>query len=146
MKNLFNQDFQEFRKRDRHSRCEIPDGKGKTKLCPETCHCGTDECPLHLPEKPSHTGDASLDAEMEANHDFASKQNVEQEASADWTLQKLIEHLRKENPIYGDIFKMLYDDATQQEIADAIGKNRRTVSDDIKKVRKLAQQSGLYEK
>lgn len=41
---------------------------------------------------------------------------------------------------------MLYDEKTQQEIADAIGKNRRTVSDDIKKVRKLAQQSGLYEK
>jgi hypothetical protein len=41
LKNLFNQDFQEFRKADRHSRCEIPDGRGKTKLCPETCHCGT---------------------------------------------------------------------------------------------------------
>lgn len=146
LKNLFNQDFQEFRKKDRRSRCEIPDGRGKTKLCPETCHCGTDECPLKLPEKPEHTVDVLLESEMESNHDFASKDNVEKEAEVDWTLQKLIEHLRKVDPVYGDIFRMLYDEKTQQEIADAIGKNRRTVSDDIKKVRKLAQQSGLYEK
>ena len=41
---------------------------------------------------------------------------------------------------------MLYDEKTQQEIADNIGKNRRIVSDAIKKVRKLAQTSDLYEK
>jgi hypothetical protein len=59
---------------------------------------------------------------------------------------QLIEQLRKVDPVYGDIFQMLYDEKTQQEIADNIGKNRRIVSDAIKKVRKLAQTSDLYEK
>lgn len=113
----------------------MPDGKGRTKLCPETCHCGTDECPLKLPEKPEHTGDVSLETIMEdSNRYFESKQDVQKEVEVNCTLQKLIEHLRQVDPICGDIFQMLYDEKTQQEITDAIDKNRRTVSDDIKKV------------
>ena len=42
-------------------------------------------------------------------------------------------------PKYGRIFRLLYDGATQQEMADELGIKQRTVSDDIKKIRSLVQ-------
>ena len=42
-------------------------------------------------------------------------------------------------PKYGRIFRLLYDGATQQEMADELGLKQRTISDDVKKIRSLVQ-------
>lgn len=47
--------------------------------------------------------------------------------------------LNETNPVYGKIFLLLYEGATQQEMADELGMKQRTVSDNIKKIRSLVQ-------
>lgn len=54
-------------------------------------------------------------------------------------LEDLISMLTEIKPKYGRIFRLLYDGATQQEMADELGIKQRTVSDDIKKIRSLVQ-------
>ena len=54
-------------------------------------------------------------------------------------LEDLIAMLSESKPKYGRIFRLLYDGATQQEMADELGIKQRTVSDDIKKIRSLVQ-------
>ena len=54
-------------------------------------------------------------------------------------LEDLISMLTEIKPKYGRIFRLLYDGATQQEMADELGIKQRTVSDDIKKIRSLVK-------
>ena len=54
-------------------------------------------------------------------------------------LEDLISMLSEIKPKYGRIFRLLYDGATQQEMADELGIKQRTVSDDIRKIRSLVQ-------
>ena len=54
-------------------------------------------------------------------------------------LEDLISMLSEIKPKYGRIFRLLYDGATQQEMADELGIKLRTVSDDIKKIRSLVR-------
>ena len=54
-------------------------------------------------------------------------------------LEDLVAMLSEIKPKYGRIFRLLYDGATQQEMADELGLKQRTVSDDIRKIRNLVK-------
>lgn len=51
--------------------------------------------------------------------------------------RELTAMLAEIKPKYGEIFPMLCDAATQQEVSDKLGIRRRTVSDDIEEIRSI---------
>ncbi|MCD8229264.1 MAG: LuxR C-terminal-related transcriptional regulator, partial [Bacteroides ovatus] len=54
-------------------------------------------------------------------------------------LEDLIAMLSEIEPKYGKIFRLLYDGATQKEMADKLNLKQRTVSDYVKKIRAIVQ-------
>ncbi|WP_322169440.1 hypothetical protein [Acutalibacter caecimuris] len=69
----------------------------------------------------------------------AAERAFEDDILYETILEDLIAILSEIKPKYGRIFRLLYDGATQQEMADELGLKQRTVSDDIKKIRSLVQ-------
>ena len=50
-------------------------------------------------------------------------------------LEELIGMLNDINPVYGKIFRLLYDGYTQREIAEELGTSSHTISEHVKKIR-----------
>lgn len=76
---------------------------------------------------------------MDEGAEPAAEGSFEDDVIYETVLEDLIAMLTEIKPKYGRIFRLLYDGATQQEMADELGLKQRTVSDDIKKIRSLVQ-------
>ena len=76
---------------------------------------------------------------MDEGAEPAAEGSFEDDVIYETILEDLIAMLSEIKPKYGRIFRLLYDGATQQEMADELGIKQRTVSDDIKKIRSLVQ-------
>ena len=127
----------------RQNRCHIADGKGGFIMCPECNSCRnckkkenfnfTRNHPLSL-EQLTTEDDKVMDIQ-DNNCDVIS------DAIALTMLDELLSYLSTfENKPYSLIFQMLYDQSTIQEIAEKLNKPWSTVSDTVKKVRKLVQE------
>ncbi|MCD8366616.1 MAG: hypothetical protein LUC48_01115 [Clostridiales bacterium] len=127
----------EQKRQDRESRCLVPGKGGKLIRCPESNKC----------EKCSHASEVCREMNRPASLSFLVDEGAEPAAPGSFEdtviyealLEDLITRLNEIEPKYGEIFQLLYDGATQQEMADKLDMKQRTVSDYVKKIRAIVQ-------
>ena len=127
----------EQKRQDRESRCNIPGKNGKLIRCPESNKC--ENCRHASKVCREENRPASLSFLIEEGAEPASPDSVEDTVIYESLLEDLIAVLSEIEPKYGVIFRLLYDGATQQEMADKLGMKQRTVSDYIKRIRAIVQ-------
>mgnify|MGYP002546312310 CR=1 FL=1 len=121
----------EIKREDRDGRCMVKGKNGKLIRCEECKHFSEASRERNKP--------ASLSVLMDEGAEPAAEGSFEDDVIYETILEDLISMLTEIKPKYGRIFRLLYDGATQQEMADELGIKQRTVSDDIKKIRSLVQ-------
>ena len=116
---------------------EIKRENGRLIRCPESNRC--EECKHFSETSRERNKPASLSVLMDEGAEPAAEGSFEEDVIYETILEDLIAILSEIKPKYGRIFRLLYDGASQQEMADELGIKQRTVSDDIKKMRSLVQ-------
>ena len=134
----------EIKCEDRDGRCMIKGKNGKLIRCPECNRCEDCERSSEVCRERNKT--ASLSFLVDEGAEPATEGSFEDGIIYETILEDLIAMLNEVK--YGRIFRLLYDGATQQEMADELGIKQRTVSDDIKKIRSLVQPlvKGIFNK
>ena len=127
----------EIKREDRDGRCMVKGKNGRLIRCPESNRC--EKCKHFSESSRERNKPASLSVLMDEGAEPAAKGAFEEEVIYETILEDLIAMLSEIKPKYGRIFRLLYDGATQQEMAEELGIKQRTVSDDIKKIRSLVQ-------
>lgn len=127
----------EIKREDRDGRCMVKGKNGRLIRCPESNRC--EECKHFSEASRERNKPASLSVLMDEGAEPAAEGAFEDDVIYETILEDLISMLTEIKPKYGKIFRLLYDGATQQEMADELGIKQRTVSDDIKKIRSLVQ-------
>lgn len=127
----------EIKREDRNGRCMVKGKNGKLIRCPESNRC--EECKHFSEVSRERNKPASLSVLIDEGMEPAAEGSFEEDVIYETILEDLIAMLTEIKPKYGRIFRLLYDGATQQEMADELGIGQRTVSDDIKKIRSLVQ-------
>lgn len=127
----------EIKRKDRDGRCMVKGKNGKLIRCPESNHC--EECKHFSEVSREWNRPASLSVLMDEGVEPIAEGSFEDDVIYETILEDLIAMLSEIKPKYGRIFRLLYDGATQQEMADELGIKQRTVSDDIKKIRSLVK-------
>ena len=131
---------------DWDGRCMVKGKNGKLIRCPECNRCEDCERSSEVCRERNKT--ASLSFLVDEGAEPATEGAFEDGIIYETILEDLIAMLNEVKPKYGRIFRLLYDGATQQEMADELGIKQRTVSDDIKKIRSLVQPlvKGIFNK
>lgn len=127
----------EIKREDRDGRCMVKGKNGKLIRCPESNRC--EGCKHFSEASRERNKPVSLSVLMDEGAEPAAEGSFEEDVIYETILEDLIAMLSEIKPKYGRIFRLLYDGATQQEMADELGIKQRTVSDDIKKIRSLVQ-------
>ena len=127
----------EIKREDRDGRCMVKGKNGRLIRCPESNRC--EECKHFSEVSRERNKPASLSVLMDEGAEPIAEGSFEDDVIYETILEDLISMLTEIKPKYGRIFRLLYDGATQQEMADELGIKQRTVSDDIKKIRSLVQ-------
>ena len=127
----------EIKREDRDGRCMVKGKNGKLIRCPECNRC--EKCKRSSEVCRERSKTASLSLLMDEGAEPAAKGSFEDDIIYETILEDLIAMLSEVKPKYGRIFRLLYDGATQQEMADELGLKQRTVSDDIRKIRNLVK-------
>lgn len=127
----------EIKREDRDGRCMVKGKNGRLIRCPESNHC--EECKHFSEASRERNKPASLSVLMDEGAEPIAEGSFEDDVIYETILEDLISMLTEIKPKYGRIFRLLYDGATQQEMAEELGIKQRTVSDDIKKIRSLVQ-------
>ena len=127
----------EIKREDRDGRCMVKGKNGKLIRCPESNRC--EGCKHFSKASRERNKPASLSVLMDEGAEPAAEGAFEEDVIYETILEDLIAMLSEIKPKYGRIFRLLYDGATQQEMAEELGIKQRTVSDDIKKIRSLVQ-------
>lgn len=127
----------EIKREGRDGRCMVKGKNDKLIRCPESNRC--EECRHFSEVSRERNKPASLSVLLEEGAEPTAKGSFEEDVIYETILEDLIAMLSEIKPKYGRIFRLLYDGATQQEMADELGIKQRTVSDDIKKIRSLVQ-------
>ena len=127
----------EIKREDRDGRCMVKGKNGKLIRCPECNRC--EKCKRSSEVCRERSKTASLSLLMDEGAEPAAKGSFEDDIIYETILEDLVAMLSEIKPKYGRIFRLLYDGATQQEMADELGLKQRTVSDDIRKIRNLVK-------
>lgn len=136
----------------REKRCLVEDGKGGFIRCPECNSCS--KCKKRDSEKFSTNAPLSYEqlTRPESDEDKVMdipdrSHDVEADAMAFAMLDELLAFLESftDKP-YAQVFQMLFDQSTVQEIADELGMPWSSAKDTIKKVRKLVQEHSRLKK
>lgn len=127
----------EIKRKDRDGRCMVKGKNGRLIRCPESNRC--EDCERSSAVCRERNKTASLSFLVDEGAEPASDGSFEDDILYETILEDLIAMLTETKPKYGRIFRLLYDGATQQEMADELGIKQRTVSDDIRKIRSLVQ-------
>ena len=127
----------EIKRVERENRCLVPGKDDKLILCPEynrckDCRCFSEVC---LEENKTASLSYLVDTEVEPTVEGSFEDDIIYES----ILDDLISMLSEIKPRYGKLFRLLYDGATQQEMAATLGIKQRTVSSDIRKIRDIVQ-------
>lgn len=129
--------WSEIKREDRDARCMVKGKNGKLIRCSECNRCEDCERFSEMCHKRNKT--ASLSFLVDEGAEPTAEWPFEDDILYEMILEDLIAMLTEIKPKYGRIFRLLYDGATQQEMADELGIKQRTVSDDIRKIRSLVQ-------
>ena len=127
----------EIKREDRDGRCMVKGKNGRLIRCPEDNRC--EKCKYFSEASRERNKPASLSVLIDEGAEPTAEGSFEDDVIYEIILEDLISMLTEIKPKYGRIFRLLYDGATQQEMADELGIKQRTVSDDIKKIRSLVQ-------
>lgn len=127
----------EIKREDREGRCMVKGKNGRLIRCPESNRC--EECKHFSETSRERNKSAFLSVLMDEGSEPVAEGSFEEDVIYETLLEDLIAMLSEIKPKYGRIFRLLYDGATQQEMAEELGIKQRTVSDDIKKIRSLVQ-------
>ena len=127
----------QIKREDRDGRCMVKGKNGKLIRCPEPNRC--EDCARFSEVCRERNRTASLSFLVDEGAGSVTEGSFEDDIIYETILEDLIAMLTEIKPKYGRIFRLLYDGATQQEMADELGIKQRTVSDDIKKIRSLVQ-------
>lgn len=127
----------EIKREDRDGRCMVSGKNGKLIRCPESNRC--EDCERFSEVCREENKSASLSFLADKGAEPAAEGSFEDDIIYETILEDLITMLSEIKPKYGRLFRLLYDGATQREMADELGIKQRTVSDDIKKIRSLVQ-------
>ena len=127
----------EIKREDRDGRCMVKGKNDRLIRCPESNRC--EECKHFSEASRERNKPASLSVLIDEGAEPIAEGSFEDDVIYETILEDLISMLTEIKPKYGRIFRLLYDGATQQEMADELGIKQRTVSDDIKKIRSLVQ-------
>lgn len=127
----------EIKREDRGGRCMVKGKNGKLIRCPESNRC--EDCEWFSEVCRERNKTASLSFLVDEGAEPVAEGSFEDDIIYETILEDLIAMLTEIKPKYGRIFRLLYDGATQQEMAVELGIKQRTVSDDIKKIRSLVQ-------
>lgn len=127
----------EIKREDRAGRCMVEGKNGKLIRCPESNRC--EECERSSEVCREKNKTASLSFLVDEGVEPAAEGSFEDDIIYETILEDLIAMLTEIKPKYGRIFRLLYDGATQQEMANELGIKQRTISDDIAKIRSLVQ-------
>ena len=127
----------EIKREDRDGRCMVKGKNDRLIRCPEGNRC--EECKYFSEASRERNKPASLSVLIDEGAEPIAEGSFEDDVIYETILEDLIAMLTEIKPKYGRIFRLLYDGATQQEMADELGIKQRTVSDDIKKIRSLVQ-------
>lgn len=127
----------EIKREDRTAAAWVKGKNGRLIRCPESNRC--EECKRFSEASRERNKPASLSILMDEGTEPARRRAFEDDVIYETILEDLISMLTEIKPKYGRIFRLLYDGATQQEMADELGIKQRTVSDDIRKIRSLVQ-------
>ena len=119
----------EIKREDRDGRCMVKGKNDRLIRCPESNRC--EECKHFSEASRERNKPASLSVLMDEGAEPAAEGSFEEDVIYETILEDLIAMLSEIKPKYGRIFRLLYDGATQQEMADELGIKQRTVSDDI---------------
>ena len=119
----------EIKREDRDGRCMVKGKNGRLIRCPESNRC--EECKHFSEASRERNKPASLSVLMDEGAEPIAEGSFEDDVIYETILEDLISMLSEIKPKYGRIFRLLYDGATQQEMADELGIKQRTVSDDI---------------
>lgn len=130
-------DWTESKREERDGRCMVKGKSGRLIRCPESNSCEKCERSSEVCRERNKT--ASLSFLVDEGAEPAAEGSFEDDIIYKILLEELIAMLNETNPVYGKIFLLLYEGATQQEMADELGMKQRTVSDNIKKIRSLVQ-------
>ena len=110
---------------------------GRLIRCPECNRC--EDCARSAEVCRERNKTASLSFLVDEGAEPTTEGSFEDNILYETILEDLIAMLTDIKPKYGRIFRLLYDGATQQEMANELGIKQRTVSDDIRKIRSLVQ-------
>ena len=122
----------EWKRDEREGRCRVKGKSGKLVRCPESNKC--ENCKYGKTVVKEINKPASMEYLAEKNFD-PSFDDFEDGVLYDVILKSLIQRLTSINPIYGEIFQMMYDQRTQKAMEEELGIPQRTLSDHIKKIR-----------
>lgn len=129
--------WSEIKREDRDGRCMVKGKNGKLIRCPESNRC--EDCERFSEVCRERNKTTSLSFLVDEGAEPVAEGLFEDDILYKMLLEDLVAMLNEIKPKYGRIFRLLYDGATQQEMADELGIKQRTVSDDIKKIRSLVQ-------
>lgn len=127
----------ESKREEREGRCMVKGKTGKLIRCPETNHC--EQCKHFSETCRERNKTTSLTALIDMGVEPTTESKFEDNILYQALLEDLISMLNTVNPKYGRIFRLLYDGATQQEMAQDLGIKQQTVSNYIRKIRNLVQ-------
>ncbi len=129
--------WSEVKRADREGCCMIPGKNGRLIHCPESRKC--DDCERYADICKEKNRPASLQFLIESGGDPVADDSFEDNVIFETILEDLIKMLNEINPMYGSIFRLLFDGTTQQEMADILGMKPRTVSDYVRRIREIVQ-------
>ena len=119
----------EIKREDRDGRCMVKGKNGKLIRCPASNRC--EGCKHFSEASRERNKPASLSVLMDEGAEPAAEGSFEEDVIYETILEDLIAMLSEIKPTYGRIFRLLYDGAPQQEMADQLGIKQRTGSGDI---------------
>lgn len=108
----------EIKREDRDGRCMVKGKNDRLIRCPESNRC--EECKHFSEASRERNKPASLSVLMDEGAEPAAEGSFEEDVIYETILEDLIAMLSEIKPKYGRIFRLLYDGATQQEMADEL--------------------------
>ena len=102
----------EIKREDRDGRCMVKGKNGKLIRCPESNHC--EECKHFSETSRERNKPVSLSVLMDEGAEPAAEGSFEEDVIYETILEDLITMLGEIKPKYAQIFRLLYDGATQQ--------------------------------
>ena len=121
----------ERKREDRSGRCMVIGRHGKLIRCPESNRCKGCQRALQV------TREENKAVSIDIVEDKANFSGMEDRVIDQILLEQLIDKASELSPQHGEIFRLMLEGLSQEDIGEEVGLKQRTVSNRIKDIRKL---------